>query len=149
MVCLGNICRSPVAEALMRKYCLDAGLNVIVDSAGTSGHHSGEAPDKRSQKNALKNGIDISSLKSRKFTTSDFENFDIIFAMDKNNYRNVLQLARNEFETKKVKLFLNNDAEIPDPWHGGEEGFEKVFQMIKTRCIEISKILILEHKKTP
>ncbi|MFN5182589.1 MAG: low molecular weight protein-tyrosine-phosphatase [Bacteroidota bacterium] len=147
MVCLGNICRSPVAEGLMRKIASENNLMVTVDSAGTSGHHNGENPDKRSQRNALKNGVDISGLISRKFKLNDFENFDVIYVMDKSNKRNILQMAKDETQKNKVKMFLGEEREVPDPWYGGEDGFELVFQMIKNRCEEIVKEIVLQNIK--
>ena len=147
MVCLGNICRSPVAEGLMRKIAQEKGIKLTVDSAGTSGHHAGEAPDRRSQKNALKNGIDISDLRSRKFLKEDLENFDFIYVMDRSNYTNVMRLASNNEQKEKIKFFLNEEMDVPDPWYGGEDGFEIVFQLIKKRC-EIIVNEITENKKT-
>src|ERR1044072_5341879 len=108
MVCLGNICRSPLAEGILRKKLQDAGIaHVHVDSAGTNGYHNGENPDPRSIKNAKKNGVDISGLISRKFTVADFDHFDRIYVMDQSNYRDVMALAKNETHTAKVDLFLN------------------------------------------
>jgi protein-tyrosine phosphatase len=146
MVCLGNICRSPVAEGLMRKIAFENNLKVIVDSAGTSGHHNGETPDVRSQRNALKNGVDISGLISRKFNLNDFENFDVIYVMDKSNKRNILQMAKDDAQKNKVKMFLGEETDVPDPWYGGEDGFEVVFRMIKNRCEEIVFELIRNKK---
>ena len=137
MVCLGNICRSPLAEELLRLEAKISGLNILIDSAGTSGHHNGESPDKRSQKNALKNGVDISHLKSRKFNPNDFEKFDLIYVMDKNNYREVINQTNNEDYKNKVKFFLKDGKDVPDPWYGDEEEFEKVFKLIQKRCKEL------------
>lgn len=143
MVCLGNICRSPVADGLMRKKAIDHQLDIFVDSAGTSGYHNGENPDERSQKNALKNGVDISKLVSRKFTVTDFDEFDLIYVMDNNNYRDVISLSRTENDRNKVSLILNEiypgeNRSVPDPYFGGADGFEKVFRMLDEACEKIA-----------
>lgn len=135
MVCLGNICRSPLADGLLRKKVNGAGLDVIVDSAGTSGHHDGEAPDSRMQKTALEFGLDISNLTSRKFLQSDFDEFDLIYVMDQSNRSNVLSLARNQEDETKVKMILNeiqpgSDSEVPDPYFGGQQGFYHVYELL-------------------
>ena len=96
MVCLGNICRSPVAEGILRHLATEKELEIEVDSAGTSGYHRGEAPDIRTQKNAKKNGVDLSMLRSRQFTPEDFDNFNCIYVMDQFNYRDVVLLAKND-----------------------------------------------------
>ena len=139
MVCLGNICRSPVADGLMRKKALEHQLDIFVDSAGTSGYHNGEHPDERSQKNALKNGVDISKLVSRKFSVTDFDEFDFIYVMDSNNYRDVISLSRTENDRKKVSLILDEvypseNRSVPDPYFGGADGFEIVFRMLDEAC---------------
>lgn len=136
MVCLGNICRSPLAEGILQS---KVGNNVFVDSAGTSNYHVGELPDKRSIAVAKKHGIDISQQRCRAFTSKDFETFDHIYVMDKSNYANVIQLAPTEKLKQKVKLILNElhpnqDLEVPDPYFGGEDGFEQVYQMLDKAC---------------
>ena len=148
-VCLGNICRSPVAEGIMLHLIAEHGLQdkIQVDSAGTAGYHINEAPDKRTVKNAKKNGVDLSKLRARKFSKQDFDAFDKIFVMDKSNLQNVLKLARNESDKQKVDLFLNishpnQNMEVPDPYFGGEAGFENVFQMVWNA----SEILIQKHQ---
>jgi protein-tyrosine phosphatase len=151
MVCLGNICRSPVAEGMMRKIAKERGLGIVVDSAGTSGLHAGDCPDRRSQKNALKNGLDISKLVSRQFKSADFDAFDVIYVMDEDNYADVVRLAKDSAQKEKVRLFLDElfpgkGMGVPDPWYGGEEGFEEVFQLIKRNC---EKIAERYNKKTP
>ena len=139
MVCLGNICRSPVAEGIMKKIGSERGLKILVDSAGTSNYHIGESPDNRSVSNAKKNGIDISKLKARQFTQNDFLEFDHILVMDESNYKNVIRICPNpEFE-KKVDLLLNKlypqkNMGVPDPYYGGENGFENVYQLIYKAC---------------
>lgn len=139
VVCLGNICRSPLAEGILLKLISENNLEMEVDSAGTSGFHSGEGPDLRTIANAGKHGIDLSMLRARQFEVSDFEYFDRIFVMDKNNLSNVLQIAPNEKSKRKVDLLLNlispgENQEVPDPYYGGERGFELVFGLINAAC---------------
>lgn len=138
MVCLGNICRSPLAEGILRHKVEQHHLSWQIDSAGTSGWHSGETPDKRSIEIASKNGIDISKQHSRKLYGFDLEEFDIIYAMDKSNYNDIVSMAKNESERLKVKLILNEIAphnnEVPDPYYGDENGFENVFNMLNKAC---------------
>lgn len=146
MVCLGNICRSPMAEGIMRQKVEKYGLAVYVDSAGTIANHVGEAPDKRSIANGLKHNVDISGLRARLFTLSDFDKFDLIFVMDRSNYKNVIGMARNHDDKKKVNLIMNElyprtDIEVPDPYFGGEEGFDKVFHLLDLACENIARNL--------
>lgn len=146
MVCLGNICRSPLAEGILKSKT-NSDL-VFVDSAGTGGYHIGNPPDKRSISVARKYGIDISNQRCRKFSNSDFEKFDIIYVMDKSNYQNVVVLATNDIQKQKVKLLLtegsdeNRTEEVPDPYYDGDEGFENVFQLIDNACNAIATKLI-------
>jgi protein-tyrosine phosphatase len=146
MVCLGNICRSPIADGLLRKKIALQNLNIKVDSAGTSGIHEGEAPDIRMQKVAEDLGTPISDLKSRKFTVHDFDEFDLILAMDKSNYFNIRQMARTNADKEKVQLILeytNNQIlkEVPDPYYGGEQGFIDVYNILdEATDILLSKI---------
>lgn len=148
MVCLGNICRSPLAEGVMRHKLEEAGISTIkVDSAGTSGFHVGEHPDSRSVQNAKSHGIDISKLRARQFSASDFDNFDLIFVMDSSNYQDVIKLARTKEEEAKVELLLNRkwpekNLAVPDPYFGGGDGFEKVFQLVDQACDEVVKEVI-------
>lgn len=133
MVCLGNICRSPLAEGILREKAQD--LDVETDSAGTSSYHVDEAPDLRSIQIARKYAINISDLRGRQFTTDDFDNFDKIYVMDQSNYQNVLRLARNDEDRAKVDLILNeimpgSNSEVPDPYYGGDQGFENVYRML-------------------
>lgn len=142
MVCLGNICRSPLAEGIMLKLINDHKLDIMVDSAGTSNYHIDEAPDKRTIKNAAEHGVDLKPLRARQFKASDFDAFDKIFVMDHSNKRNVLALATNELQRQKVHLLLNElhpgkDLEVPDPYFGGDQGFEDVFNMVYAACGEI------------
>ncbi len=130
MVCLGNICRSPLAEGILKSK-LDN--NYLVNSAGTINYHEGNPPDERSIKTALKNGIDISKQKSRPITKQDFDKFDLIFCMDKNNYKDVMKLA-DDSQKHKVRLILDNEKEVPDPYFGGIDGFDKVYKMLDESC---------------
>jgi len=135
MVCLGNICRSPMADGLMRKKVADHKLDVVVDSAGTGDWHVGHAPDARMIETAKRNGVPIDELRGRQFKVADFDAFDRIIVMDKSNFQNVAKLARNEKDTQKIEMFLNlthpnKDLEVPDPYFGGDEGFQDVFDML-------------------
>ena len=142
MVCLGNICRSPLAEGILKSK-----LNpdfYIVDSAGTSAYHIGELPDHRSIAIAKKNGIDISNQRARKFIANDFNEFDLIYAMDIENYHNICSLSTNKSNLLKVKLILNEinplkDLSVPDPYYGGGFGFENVYKMLDKACSIITK----------
>lgn len=135
VVCLGNICRSPLAEGILLHLVKKNNLPHVIDSAGTAGYHIGETPDARTIANAFRHEIDLTSLKARQFVSSDFDTFDRIYVMDKSNYHHVLSLAKNEIHKAKVDFFLNvlhpgKNLEVPDPYYGGEEGFENVFQLI-------------------
>jgi len=135
MVCLGNICRSPLAEGILRHKVNKLELPVIIDSAGTAGYHIGAKPDSRMIATAKSFGVNIEDLRARQFERSDFDNFDIIYAMDLSNQKNILSLARNEKDRSKVKLVLNEidpskDLEVPDPYYGGEQGFIDVFNLL-------------------
>jgi protein-tyrosine phosphatase len=135
MVCLGNICRSPLAEGIMQHLASEAGLNWQVDSAGTGGWHVGEGPDRRSTRAARNHGIDISKQVCRQFKTSDFDQFDHIFVMDKNNLTDVISIARNDQDIQKVKLLLG-DKVVPDPYYDDSQ-FEPVFELIEGGCKDI------------
>ncbi len=133
MVCLGNICRSPLAEGIMANKV--DGMDVEVDSAGTAAYHVDEAPDHRSIKIARKYDINISNLRGRQFVEEDFDRFDKIYVMDESNYNNVVRLARNDDDIAKVDYILNEtdpgeNYEVPDPYYGGDAGFENVYQML-------------------
>ena len=143
MVCLGNICRSPLAEGIMRAKLPE---NYIVDSAGTGAWHSGQLPDKRSVTTAKNRGLDISNQRARQFKVSDFDTFDLIYVMDNSNYKNVIALAPNEKAKSKVKLILNEifpneNIDVPDPYYGGDDGFENVFDMLDQACEAIARKL--------
>jgi protein-tyrosine phosphatase len=144
MVCLGNICRSPLAEGILREKVSD--MDVTVDSAGTSAFHEDEAPDIRSIQVARKNGMNISDLRGRQFSAQDFEDFDIIYVMDVNNYASVIAKARTDEHKAKVRMLLNelNPGEnnsVPDPYYGGDSGFDDVFDMLdKATDVIVEKI---------
>lgn len=144
MVCLGNICRSPLAEGILQSKVDDE--SVLVDSAGTGGYHVGSAPDERSIAVAKKYDLDISQQKCRKFTKEDFDEFDIIYVMDRSNYSNVIDLANNESQKNKVKLILEelgcHGKEVPDPYYGGINGFEHVYQLLDGVCDKIAEKLV-------
>lgn len=139
MVCLGNICRSPLAEGVMQHLADKHRLGWHIDSAGTGGWHVGEGPDRRSVRAAQNNGIDISKQICRKFRKSDFDEFDHIFVMDKNNYADVLAMAPDEVAANKVKLLLG-DKEVPDPYYDDNQ-FQPVFELINLGCEDIIKKL--------
>lgn len=136
MVCLGNICRSPMAEGILRKKVEDRNLQIQIDSAGTGDWHAGEHPDPRAIATAKKFQINISNQVARQFTVNDFDNFDRIFAMDQSNLENILSIARNENDKSKVGLLLDflphlKNKNVPDPWFGGDEGFIDVFHLLE------------------
>lgn len=144
MVCLGNICRSPLAQGILEsKVNLD---KVFVDSAGTAAYHVGNLPDERSIDVAYKYGINITNQRARKFTVQDFDEFDYIYAMDISNYQNILMLAKGEEDENKVRLILNEiypseNKSVPDPYYGSNQGFENVYQMLDEACDVIIKKL--------
>ena len=143
MVCLGNICRSPMADGIMRKIAHERGLNIEVDSAGTSDYHIGAAPDKRMQHTAALYGVDISDLQARQFVASDFQEFDLIFGMDKSNATNIIAVDPQAAEKKMPRLILNElypdeHMEVPDPYYGGDEGFKHVYQLLDAACNKIA-----------
>jgi len=149
MVCLGNICRSPLAEGILQDKAWKAGLNWSVESAGTNGYHVGEPPHKLSQKVAKLNGLDICNQRSRKFTAEDFQNFDLIYAMSSDVIEEMQRIARKQFDPKKVKLLMNElhpgrNEDVPDPWYGPEPGYHSVFEMISKACDRI-----VERYSTP
>lgn len=139
MVCLGNICRSPLAEGILQEKAWKAGLNWQVDSAGTNGYHDGEAPHRLSQKVALKNGIDISRQRSRRFTVNDATEFDLIYAMAGDVLDDMRRIAGKKLDPTKTLLLLNElypgkDRDVPDPWYGTEKGYHEVFELISRAC---------------
>ena len=144
MVCLGNICRSPLAEGILQDKAGKAGLNWIVESAGTNGYHTGEPPHYLSIKVARENGIDISKQRSRRFIASDLEDYDLIYAMATDVMEDMKRISRNKFDEKKVRLFLNveypgEERDVPDPWSGPESGYHEAFEIINEGCDSIIK----------
>lgn len=136
MVCLGNICRSPLAEGILKSKV--DGTKVFVDSAGTEDWHQGNPPDQRSIDVANYHHIDIANQRSRKFKASDFNEFDLILVMDKTNYIAIASMAESESDRQKIKLILdfspNTYSEVPDPYYGGKNGFEFVYQLLDEAC---------------
>jgi protein-tyrosine phosphatase len=151
MVCLGNICRSPMAKAILIKKLREKNLTrVEVDSAGTADYHAGNPADHRTRESGMKHGIDLSMHRARQFTRRDFDYFDMIYAMDRENYSDILYQASGDEEAKKVKLILNEinpgaDLSVPDPWFGGEKDFEKVFNMLDKACDIIAEKILFEE----
>ncbi|MEX6625872.1 low molecular weight phosphotyrosine protein phosphatase [Tenacibaculum pacificus] len=144
MVCLGNICRSPLAEGILRSKLTSDSFKI--DSAGTAGHHVGELPDKRSVEVAHKYGIDITKQRSRQFKKADFKEFDVIYAMDQQNYDNIISMTINQDDIQKVKMILNElqpdaNKNVPDPYYGGNQGFENVYKMLDEACLIIASKL--------
>ena len=140
MVCLGNICRSPLAQGILIK---KVAKSTFVDSAGTAAYHIGNQPDPRSINVGKKNGVDISSFRARKFTQEDFRNFNHIYVKDKLNYYDVLSLAQLSEDHKKVKLILDNEQEVPDPYYGELAGFDHCYNLLDKACDQIVKELNL------
>lgn len=143
MVCLGNICRSPLAEGLLRDKVKAEGLDWEVDSAGTSGYHNGALPDSRSIAVAKEYGLDITDQRSRKLTLQDLEDFDVIYVMDSSNYNDVMSLCENTSQKSKVRLIMNmvmpeRNIAVPDPYWE-DSGFKKVYLMLEEACEAIVK----------
>ncbi len=149
MVCLGNICRSPLAEGILQsKLPAD---KFQVDSAGTGNWHAGQGPDKRSVATAKNRGLDISCQIARQLKVSDFDTFDHIYVMDSSNLKDVLRLAPNEVAKTKVKMMMDEvfpgqNIDVPDPYFGGSEGFDNVYNMLDEACEIVAEKLIKEHK---
>jgi protein-tyrosine phosphatase len=148
MVCLGNICRSPLAEGLLASKLPED--KFIVESAGTGSWHIGKHPDERSIATAKKNGLDISKQKGKHFTSNLFEEFDYIYVMDASNYANVTSLSKTEIHKEKVKLILDelfpgDNVDVPDPFYGLQNGFDMVFKMLDEATDLLSKRLIEKH----
>ena len=140
MVCLGNICRSPLAEGILAHKTKQ--LEIKVDSAGTAAYHIGKLPDKRSIEIADKYNINLRNQRARQFSRIDFDKFDIIYAMDTNNLAHLISLTETEKERNKIRLILNeinpNACEsVPDPYYGGENGFQNVYNMLNEACDKI------------
>ena len=135
MVYLGNICRSPMAEGILRDKAIKFSRNIEVDSAGTAAYHIGEKPDSRMIETALTKGINIADLRARQFSVNDFDNFDKIYAMDASNLSNMQKIARNKSDLDKLDLLLNCkesflNKSVPDPYYGGEDGFFNVYNIL-------------------
>src|SRR5262245_27987529 len=142
MVCLGNICRSPLAEGILQHKVGQAGLSWSIDSAGTNGYHTGEPPHKLSQKVALLNGIDISCQRARRFAAADFHQYDKIYAMAADVIDEIKWIAKKEFNPAKIDLLMNElypgkNLDVPDPWYGTEPGYHEVYKMIDAACNKI------------
>jgi protein-tyrosine phosphatase len=135
MVCLGNICRSPLAEGIMQHLAEKNGLDWQIDSAGTGNWHVGEGPDRRSTRTARNHGVDISRQLCRQFSKRDFNEFDLILVMDKHNLSDVLAMVPDESAAAKVKLLLGN-KEVPDPYYDDSQ-FEPVFKLVEQGCKDI------------
>ena len=140
MVCLGNICRSPLAEGILKSKA----KNLEVDSAGTAGYHVGKQPDIRSIDIAKKHDINLKNQRARQFSTRDFDDFDKIYVMDNDNYSKIISLARNQEDMDKVDLILNEIyptkyKSVPDPYYGGDEGFQNIYNLLETSCEVIAK----------
>jgi len=139
MVCLGNICRSPLAEGLLKDKAAKAGLNWMVESAGTNSYHTGEPPHHLSQKVAMLNGIDISQQRARRFSAADFDRFDKIYALAEDVIHEMEKIAGKKFDKNKAELLMNElypgeNLEVPDPWYGPEPGYHRAFQLISDAC---------------
>lgn len=134
MVCLGNICRSPLAEGILRSKLSE---EFHIDSAGTGDWHVGNCPDKRSISVAKKYGIDISAQRARQFNPKDFDEFDLIYVMDESNFEDVISMAKSEIHKSKVQLILG-DKNVPDPYYGSDEGFENVYKMLEEVAVQIA-----------
>ena len=137
MVCLGNICRSPLAEGILKHKSKNT--NIFVDSAGTASYHIGKLPDSRSIEIANKYEIDLSNQRARQFSEKDYDNFDKIYAMDTHNYASIISISRNENDRNKVELILNkinpkSCDSVPDPYYGEGDGFQKVYDMLDKAC---------------
>jgi protein-tyrosine phosphatase len=132
VVCLGNICRSPLGEAAIRDAAMRSGMKIRVDSAGTGGWHQGEPPDLRSIAEARRHGMDISKQRARQFQRNDFEKFDLVLAMDEQNKRDLLSMTQDKSQQDKVHLFMHDQSEVPDPYHGKASDFAQVFEMVRT-----------------
>ncbi|MFN2438402.1 MAG: low molecular weight protein-tyrosine-phosphatase [Chitinophagaceae bacterium] len=153
MVCLGNICRSPLAEGILQHKAGQSGLKWEIDSAGTNGYHVGQAPHKLSQKIAKLNGIDICGQKSRQFVKEDFDRYDKIYAMADDVIDEMKIIAREKYDPAKVDLLLNElypgkDQPVPDPWYGTEPGYHKAYKLIDAACdVIISKYANVQMRK--
>jgi protein-tyrosine phosphatase len=149
MVCLGNICRSPLADGLLKSKVEELGLDVKVDSAGTSNYHVGHSPDARMRATARERGISIDELEARQFIVQDFDDFELIYAMDQSNFQNIIALARTPEDKAKVHLILNEshpnkNLEVPDPYFGGDQGFIEVYELLDEATDAIIKNRLMQ-----
>lgn len=151
-VCLGNICRSPLGAAILKKKLKDKGMDswVEVDSCGTSNYHIGDNADPRTIASAAKHGVPIGHC-ARQLTAEDLEAFDFIFAMDKSNYQNILRLSNGKEFRHKVRMIRDFDplspgGEVPDPYHGGDEDFREVFDILDRSTTSFTNYLLEKHK---
>ncbi|WP_233451097.1 low molecular weight protein-tyrosine-phosphatase [Hanstruepera ponticola] len=145
MVCLGNICRSPLAEGILKSKLPNSKFKI--DSAGTGNYHIGDLPDQRSIKVAKKYGLDITDQRGRQFSVNDFDDYDLIYVMDESNFENVIKLARNTHDIAKVNYILNEiypnqNHSVPDPYTGGIQGFENTYKMLDEACEQIANKLL-------
>jgi protein-tyrosine phosphatase len=131
-VCTGNICRSPTAEAVFRSLCNDKGIELRIESAGLGDWHIGDPPDERAQRHARNRGYDLSAQRARQVRARDFEEFDLVLAMDR-GHLHALQRMSPRHHHAKIRLFVQ-DCDVPDPYYGGAEGFERVLDMVEERC---------------
>lgn len=141
-VCIGNICRSPMAEGILKKLAADNNLNWTIESAAVESYHIGEPPHRLSQKVCKQNGIDISTQRARKFTINDLDSFDLIYALATDVLEKMHFISGNNEGIEKIKLFLNEqypnqNCSVPDPWYGNEDGYHTVFEIIKKGCATI------------
>ena len=151
MVCLGNICRSPLAEGILQHKANLAGFNWKVESAGTNGYHNGEAPHHICQKLSKANGIDISNQRSRQIKKIDFENYNLLYAMAGDVMSDMKRIAGDKFDAEKNILFLEammpgHQMDVPDPWYGGEDGFIEVYELIEKNCNKIIENYLSKNK---
>jgi protein-tyrosine phosphatase len=142
MVCLGNICRSPLAEGILQEKAIKAGLHWKIESAGTNSYHTGEPPHHLSQKVAKMNGIDIRSQRARSFVPGDFENYDKIYALSGDVLRDIRRIAKNKFDASKIDLLMNEqypgmNMDVPDPWYYEEPAYHEVYQILDGVCDKI------------
>ncbi|MEO6612441.1 MAG: low molecular weight protein-tyrosine-phosphatase [Chitinophagaceae bacterium] len=150
MVCLGNICRSPLAEGILQDKAFNAGLTWSVESAGTNSYHLGEPPHPLSQKVARQHGIDISRQRARRFTAEDFAIYDKIYALAADVIEEIKRIAKNKFDASKAELLMNElypgkDMDVPDPWYGPEPGYHEVYALLDKVCDRI----IEQYTPTP
>jgi protein-tyrosine phosphatase len=150
-VCLGNICRSPLARGIMADKIEKLGLDAEVDSAGFESFHRGEPADPRSSAVAAAHGIDLSDHIARMFTVKDFDRFDRIYVMDRNNYEDVMNLARDQEDERKVDFILNlvkpgENRPVPDPWYGGKDNFDKTYKLLDEACEILALEIVSDHQ---